>query len=75
MAKNEIPKISDFPSLGSCDGFAKVKVVVGGYYSLRRVLLTSQCFAKLIIFAPAVTAQIILPFRGDSFSKKIKMVK
>ena len=51
------------------------KIAVGGYYSLRRVLLTSQCFAKLIIFAPAVTAQIILPFREDSFSKKIKMVK
>ena len=25
MAKNEIPKISDFQSLGLCDGFAKVK--------------------------------------------------
>ena len=24
MAKNEIPKISDFQSLGLCDGFAKV---------------------------------------------------
>ena len=24
MAKNEIPKISDFPFLGLCDGFAKV---------------------------------------------------
>ena len=26
MAKNEIPKISDFPFLGLCDGFAKVFV-------------------------------------------------
>ena len=24
MAKNKIPKISDFQSLGLCDGFAKV---------------------------------------------------
>ena len=24
MAKNEIPRISDFPFLGLCDGFAKV---------------------------------------------------
>ena len=55
--------------------FEVKKIAVGRYYSLRRVLLTSQCFAKLIIFAPAVTAEIILPFREDSFSKKIKMVK
>ena len=68
-------KIPVKASLSVCLICEVKEVVVGGYYSLRRVLLTSQCFAKLIIFAPAVTAQIILPFRGDSFSKKIKMVK
>ena len=28
MAKNEIPKISDFQFLGLCDGFAKVTKVI-----------------------------------------------
>ena len=34
MAKNEIPKISDFQSLGLCDGFAKVNGIFLEYLKM-----------------------------------------
>ena len=47
MAKNEIPKISDFQSLGLCDGFAKVAFSVIVKTSRRFISSSSEQFLHL----------------------------